>query len=84
MLLPRWETVFVRRFGVTLVLLFSLAIAFAGPVEDYAAKLAPLIDPAKLAKLRERGANPRVQKAVYWIAKGREDKADPAKVVDAA
>ena len=32
-----------------------------------AQNLAPLIDPAKLATLGKRGANPRVQKAVYWL-----------------
>jgi hypothetical protein len=74
----------VRRFLITLALLASLVCASAGPVEDYAAKLAPLIDPAKLATLRARGANPRVQKAVYWLAKGRDNNAEPAKVLDAA
>ena len=38
---------------------------------DYAKRIAPLIDPAKLATLGKRGANQRVQKAVYWLAEAR-------------
>jgi hypothetical protein len=48
--------------AVLALLLFSLALT--GRPEDYAVKIAPLIDPAKLATLGERGANPRVQKHV--------------------
>jgi hypothetical protein len=38
---------------------------------DEADQIASLIDPSKLATLRERGANPRIQKitAILWIAK---------------
>jgi hypothetical protein len=64
-----------------LVTAFRLA---AGVTEDYATKIAPLIDPAKLATLGQRGANPRVQKAVYWLEMARQEKAQPTKVVDAA
>ena len=39
---------------------------------DHASQIASLIDPAKLARLRERGANPRVQKAVYWLEMARK------------
>ncbi len=74
----------MRLYGAILGFLISAACAMAGVVEDYASKLAPLIDPAKLATLRERGANPRVQKAVYWLVAGRVDHADPAKVLDVA
>ena len=35
---------------------------------DYAKRIAPLIDSTKLATLGKRGANQRVQKAVYWLA----------------
>ena len=75
---------FIRFYGVILALLISAVCAWGGVVEDYAAKVAPLIDPAKLATLGRRGANPRLQKAVYWLATGRADQADPAKVVDVA
>ena len=75
---------FIRFYGVILGLLISAVCAWSGVVEDYASKVAPLIDPAKLATLGHREANPRVQKAVYWLAVGRADLADPAKVVDVA
>ena len=52
--------------------------------EDYAARIAPLIDPAKLATLGERRANPRVQKCVYWLEIARRDREEPAKVLDTA
>jgi len=45
---------------------------------------APLIDPAKLATLGKRGANQRVQKAVYWLAEARATGQKPNKVIDAA
>ncbi len=37
-------------------------------VEVYARNVASLIEPEKLATLRERGANPRVQKYVAQLA----------------
>jgi hypothetical protein len=53
--------------ALTLLLLAPLCSAAAkksGPAEVIAA----LINPQKLATLGKRGANPRVQKAVYWLA----------------
>jgi len=41
-----------------------------------AAIIAELINPQKLATLGARGANPRVQKTVYWLAAARQDKQD--------
>jgi hypothetical protein len=52
--------------------------------QEYAARLAPLVDPAKLATLGLRGANPRVLKCVYWLETGRKNRADPRKVLDQA
>lgn len=66
------------------VLLLCVASSFAANVEKYAAKIAPLIDPTKLATLRERGANPRVQKYTYWLATAQRDGVKPEQVVDAA
>jgi len=43
-----------------------------------------LIDPAKLRTLAERGANPRVQKAVFWLAAAKLDNTDPAGVAEEA
>jgi hypothetical protein len=44
----------------------------AAAAENYAERIAPLIDPAKLATLRERGANPRVQKYVAHLAEAKK------------
>ena len=65
-------------------LLVAATLTAAGNVEYYAQRIAPLVDPAKLATLGTRGANPRVQKYVYWLEMARRDKVDPGKVVDAA
>jgi hypothetical protein len=52
----------MRAAILTVVLLLGTLIAGAGTVADYAAKIAPLIDPAKLSTLGPRGANTRVKK----------------------
>ena len=44
------------------------------------ALVAPLIDPAKLATLGDRGANPRIQKAVAILWTAKQGGTDPAKV----
>ncbi len=52
--------------------LWALTLAAcAADVERYAKRVAALIDPAKLATLGERGANPRVQKYVAQLAAAR-------------
>jgi hypothetical protein len=61
-----------------------LAFQAAAAQADHASQIASLIDPAKLATLRERGANPRVQKAVYWLATARKEGEKPSKVLDRA
>jgi hypothetical protein len=43
-----------------------------------------LIDPAKLAILGERGANSRIQKAVYWLATAQQKGVKPEKVLGQA
>jgi 5-methylcytosine-specific restriction endonuclease McrA len=45
---------------------------------------ASLIAPAKLATLGERGANPRIQKSVYWLATAQQQGQKPSKVLDHA
>ena len=52
----------------------------AATLESYAANIAQLIAPAKLATLGPRGANPRVQKIVYWLESARSDGQPPEKV----
>ena len=59
-----------------------IALCSAWPLhaDDFTAKLTPLIDPAKLATLGQRGANPRIQKAVAILADAQADGAKPAEV----
>jgi len=72
-----------RLWIIPLLLVWSL-VAHAGQADLPALAIASLIDPAKLATLGKRGANPRVQKCVYWLATARRDGQDPAKVMDKA
>ncbi len=67
-------------FLATVVWCFGLCAARP----DYADHIASLIDPAKLAKLGTREANPRVQKCVYWLATARKAGQQPEKVLGAA
>lgn len=46
--------------------------------------LVPLMDPAKLATLGDRGANPRIQKITAWLATGKKQGRDPGPQVDFA
>jgi hypothetical protein len=46
------------------LLLASSMVAVAATVEGYGRQVSSLIEPGKLATLRQRGANPRVQKYV--------------------
>ena len=55
-----------RLLAVFLALICCLPLLAAQT--DCAKRIAPLIDPAKLATLGKRGANQRVEKAVYWLA----------------
>ena len=72
-----------RRLWITL-LAFLCCLPLLAAQIDYAAKIAPLIDPAKLSTLAKRGANSRVQKYVYWLEMARKDKQDPGKVIEEA
>lgn len=65
-------------------LLFATACVLAGKVEDYANNIATLIEPAKLATLGNRGANPRVQKCVHWLAIAKQNKTSPERVATEA
>jgi len=46
--------------------------------------ISELIQPAKLATLRARGANPRVQKCVYWLETARQARQNPTNVLEKA
>jgi hypothetical protein len=67
-----------------LLFLVPLLLAVAACAEDFAGKIAPLIDPANLATLGKRGADSRVQKCVYWLAEARINGQPPKKVAQAA
>jgi hypothetical protein len=71
-----------RLSGFALALCACLHVAAAHP--DYAGNIASLIDPAKLATLGKRAANPRLQKCVYWLAEARNNGQKPDAVLDTA
>lgn len=56
-----------------IALLFVLSSALAAPLETYSEKLASLIEPARLATLKKRAANPRIEKAVAILEDARAD-----------
>ena len=72
------------RLLATLLCWWLLTFPGAAAQADHASEIASLIDPAKLSTLGERGANSRVQKAVYWLATARKEGQKPAKVLDRA
>jgi hypothetical protein len=80
----------LRRFAGCLLALAGVFLgvgclaAPATPAADFSAKLTPLIDPAKLATLAKRGANPRLQKAVAILAEAEANGHSPGTVIDAA
>jgi tetratricopeptide (TPR) repeat protein len=68
--MQRPRTTMNRLLTVLLALIWCLPLLAAQT--ECAKRIAPLIDPAKLATLGKRGANQRVEKAVYWLAEARE------------
>ena len=75
----------VRRRWLTIALcLVVVEGIWAGTIEEYVGRVAPLIDPAKLATLAEKGGNPRVQKYTVWLEIARRDGVNPTNVVDGA
>ncbi|HMJ89840.1 MAG TPA: hypothetical protein VK530_08485 [Candidatus Acidoferrum sp.] len=69
-----------RAYLLTATLSLTALSVGAADVADYAAKIAPLIDPAKLKTLGARAANSRVQKVTYWLATARAERVSPSKV----
>jgi len=74
---PALKQLFPRGFLSIVFVLVALA-ASAADTAAYANRVAPLIDPAKLATLGKRGANPRVQKYVAQLAEARQAGIAPA------
>jgi hypothetical protein len=56
----------IKGIAALVVVLFSFGLWQWGPFSAVFA-IANLIDPAKLEKLGDRGANPRLNKTVYWL-----------------
>jgi hypothetical protein len=69
---------------LTVLLALICCLPLLAAQTDCAKRIAPLIDPAKLVTLGKRGANQRVEKAVYWLAAARAAGQKPDKVMDAA
>jgi hypothetical protein len=66
------------------VLFLALALALQARPLDYAGNIASLITPAKLGTLRSRGANPRIQKCLYWLEEARLAGLNPTKTAHEA
>jgi hypothetical protein len=62
---------------VLLALMVPPMLALAARGQDYAANIASLINPAKLPTLKPRGANPRIQKSIYWLEEARQAGQNP-------
>ena len=74
-----------RVLWLTIVLCLAVVERIpADTIEDYVGRIAPLIDPAKLATLAEKGANPRVQKYTVWLELARRDGVNPTNLVASA
>ena len=71
------------KFPFLLLFLFASFFAFALPKpQTPATAIASLTDPTKLATLKgERAANPRLNKAVYWLAKAESNGQKPEDVL---
>jgi hypothetical protein len=66
------------------IALFLALAARGAEVEPYATSIASLIAPTNLATLGARGANPRIQKSVYWLATSRQAGCKPPVVAQRA
>jgi hypothetical protein len=74
----------IRQFFALGSLLACATWVVGADAESYARKVSSLIDPAKLATLRERGANPRVQKYVAQLADAQQAHIAPEMVASRA
>ena len=73
----------LARFTSLAFLALALLASGAQP-GDTSQIVSDLINPAKLATLAKRGANPRVQKYVYWLAMAQSTGANPKAIAEAA
>lgn len=69
--------------GALLVFIAGALIWLFSPLEAVLA-IRSLSDPAKLATLDKRGANPRVNKLVYWLEAARQKGLGPERAIEFA
>jgi hypothetical protein len=77
--------VLLNPVAIILIAALLIVIGCRSPLKQSlspeSAQLAPLIDPAKLATLGERGANPRIQKAVAILLAAKSNGQNPERIV---
>lgn len=73
-----------RHFLLLFLFLFAPCCGRPIAANDQAKLIHPLIDPAKLATLGDRGANTRIQKVTEILWQAKVNGQDPAKVADSA
>ena len=61
----------LHHLRIVFLAIIALSTVVQAIAADYPANIASLIEPAKLATLKARGANPRIQKCVYWLEAAR-------------
>jgi hypothetical protein len=66
------------------ILAATAGASWAAGEAEYVTTIVALIDPAKLATLGPRGANPRVQKCVYWLETARRERFKGEKLLEQA
>lgn len=75
---------FLRFLFAVFILATYATVSCVGKTSPSASNIAELIRPEKLATLGERGANPRVQKVVYWLAVAKQQGQSPKKIANEA
>ncbi|MEZ5405030.1 MAG: hypothetical protein R3F23_02290 [Verrucomicrobiia bacterium] len=74
----------IRSFLVVLFFISQPNFSFSAQRTDPVLILSVLTDSTKLATLGERGANPRINKAMYWLWYAQQQGLSPKEVIDRA
>ncbi|MBX7156934.1 MAG: hypothetical protein K1X66_00910 [Verrucomicrobiae bacterium] len=74
----------IRLFFVVLFFISQVILTFSAQRTDPVLILSVLTDSAKLSTLGERGANPRINKAMYWLWYAQQQGISPKEVIDQA
>lgn len=75
-----WKVKRVAQLLLGWVIVCGAVAVLAGDLDRFATDISSLVDPAKLATLDTRGANPRVEKYVVLLAEAKADGVAPKKV----